>query len=1539
MANRFLNNIKINDSYTLPDADGTEDQIIKTDGAGELTFIDQGDVIAGEADKAKSVILRVKNSTASPMTKGQVICEAVSASPPNGNLIEVALADNNGTNTMPALGILNEDLDAAGGANDEGDAIMFGKVSGIDTSAFDVGDEVFVSDTPGGLTITKPTGVKYIQKVGVVIRDDNTNGTIEVFGAGRVNDVPTPLYIDHANQRLGVGITSPQTTLHMGVQNANPVGTEEFRLESRSGYGYGGNSVVNLYTGTYGSSGVYFGDNATYSSQPGRIEFIDVGNSLNYDSTQYHYWKIGGSTKMTLKDSFFGIGTTNPTVKLHAGSTSTSGTTTEEFRLQSGTSSGNGGEAVVNLVSGTFGTSGIYFGNQSTYTSQDAYLKYADASNATTLNFSSSLNLESGSSGSRMYINSLGSVGINTTNPNQRLTINGTDQYVATEHSSYLWGSTTTIGVKMGTDATAGLLDFRRWIGSGTTHGTALITQVNSDGGWGLDFRVDTQSTNTAATTSRMFLSTSGEVGIGTTGPQAKLHVSSGTANEDCVVIIESDTDNNDEASNPRLELRQDGGAVIGRLGYRNNTNSLELINQYAEALYLGASNSTDLTILSNGNVGIGDTDPDAKLTVFRTDSTYAVNLSDTESRAGLSVKSSSDFDSKLTISSGASSRQYIQAVNNTATTGRDIAINPYGGNVGIGTDSPAQKLHVAGNARITGALYDSNNSPGTSNQILSSTASGTDWISIENLGTFLNIIDVSEPGNTTAEWSLIKTLPVSTSSQRDTLFIKIVGGGWNDNLRYEAEITLSNRDGFNYFWDVKGGSEYSTGGNGSNRLRVVAYSQTDGTVDVYLYKTSYMTGWIYATFQNTGAPEIITSLGSPTTTQPSGTEVFTTYGNTYPANIAAVNNSVGIGTHYPSNKLDVNGNIEASRIILPTTGTAGGGTVTTPAGKLDIRSDSTWSNSAIIARTTTNQNPVLAFYRPSGSAALSYPWWLEANGSTFQIKTGVTANIGSETVSTKVTINSSGNVGIGTTNPQTGLQLSSGVDNRTVGGTDTGIIRLTNTYGSAFGAGGEIQFGLQDVGGRDVLSLIKGSYTGYSSGNYGGDLEFHTRKADGLGLQQRMTITNAGDVGIGTTLPAAKLEVEGGNHLLQLSTISSTGNPYMSFNQAGARRSFIQHADSGDTLQIVSEYGGIDFYTGTSGTETKKMTILSGGNVGIETDNPTAKLDINDTADEVDLTSTTNFAINTGGAINAKHYKHVNLESPEMEWSVGGSTDLNWKKLATIVIGDANYSGFGAEVEITDFSGNYGSATAEYGDVYRGGLSIYHQGGSGDTPKKGIITIHNDMIPHIRIYKIAGSGNSSYEIQVKSPSNFRQMYVKLKAGIGNQLLDIFSHANNTNGSTSGGTAYTPDAYTSGNQFKTGFTTVTANRGNILYRLGVVNTSPSYPLDVTGTIRATGDVIAYSDIRVKENIKTIDNAVNKVKALRGVEYNKIDSTEQSIGVIAQEIEEVIPQVVKEDNQGMKSVAYGNITAVLIEAIKEQQNQIDELKNQLDAFTK
>jgi hypothetical protein len=110
--------------------------------------------------------------------------------------------------------------------------------------------------------------------------------------------------------------------------------------------------------------------------------------------------------------------------------------------------------------------------------------------------------------------------------------------------------------------------------------------------------------------------------------------------------------------------------------------------------------------------------------------------------------------------------------------------------------------------------------------------------------------------------------------------------------------------------------------------------------------------------------------------------------------------------------------------------------------------------------------------------------------------------------------------------------------------------------------------------------------------------------------------------------------------------------------------------------------------------------------------------------------------------------------------------------------------------------------------------------------------------------------------------------------------------------------------------------------------------------DDSGNAIATGDVTAYSDRRVKENIHTIDNALEKVNSLRGVYYTRIDSEDKQrkVGVIAQETLEVLPEVVGQDTDGMYNVAYGNITAVLIEAIKEQQTQIEELKQLINQLT-
>jgi hypothetical protein len=101
------------------------------------------------------------------------------------------------------------------------------------------------------------------------------------------------------------------------------------------------------------------------------------------------------------------------------------------------------------------------------------------------------------------------------------------------------------------------------------------------------------------------------------------------------------------------------------------------------------------------------------------------------------------------------------------------------------------------------------------------------------------------------------------------------------------------------------------------------------------------------------------------------------------------------------------------------------------------------------------------------------------------------------------------------------------------------------------------------------------------------------------------------------------------------------------------------------------------------------------------------------------------------------------------------------------------------------------------------------------------------------------------------------------------------------------------------------------------------------------------DSLPSSDINLKENIKPIENAIDKVKKLNGVEFDFKNSNDygylkrHQIGLIAQEVEKVIPEVVSENNNGYLGVSYQHLTGLLIEAIKDQQNQIEELKSEIN----
>jgi len=98
--------------------------------------------------------------------------------------------------------------------------------------------------------------------------------------------------------------------------------------------------------------------------------------------------------------------------------------------------------------------------------------------------------------------------------------------------------------------------------------------------------------------------------------------------------------------------------------------------------------------------------------------------------------------------------------------------------------------------------------------------------------------------------------------------------------------------------------------------------------------------------------------------------------------------------------------------------------------------------------------------------------------------------------------------------------------------------------------------------------------------------------------------------------------------------------------------------------------------------------------------------------------------------------------------------------------------------------------------------------------------------------------------------------------------------------------------------------------------------------NLSGSFTASGNITAYSDERLKSNVEKIPNALDKVLNVRGVTFDM--NSERATGVIAQELEKVLPEAVFDNKDGMKSVAYGNIVGLLIEAIKEQQVQINKL---------
>lgn len=259
----FSNGLVAN-GLTYPTTDGTANQVIKTDGSGTLSFFspdyyDDADVDAhlsggtgvtyttgtiaiGQdvgttadvtfnsvtGDLFGAVEFEAKNTEGSTITAGT----PVYIKGHSGNDPEIGIADANDAAKMPAFGVAVEDINN----NNKGNIATFGDYRGFDTSAFSVGDELFVSNT-GTLTTTRPTGNDdLVQKIAKVIRSHASNGILFIMGAGRSNDIPnsTTRSIQFKdNAKATFGTSDDLQVYHDGTNSyVKDSGTGELRVSS-----------------------------------------------------------------------------------------------------------------------------------------------------------------------------------------------------------------------------------------------------------------------------------------------------------------------------------------------------------------------------------------------------------------------------------------------------------------------------------------------------------------------------------------------------------------------------------------------------------------------------------------------------------------------------------------------------------------------------------------------------------------------------------------------------------------------------------------------------------------------------------------------------------------------------------------------------------------------------------------------------------------------------------------------------------------------------------------------------------------------------------------------------------------------------------------------------------------------------------------------------------------------------------------------------------------------------------------------------------
>ena len=421
-------------------------------------------------------------------------------------------------------------------------------------------------------------------------------------------------------------------------------------------------------------------------------------------------------------------------------------------------------------------------------------------------------------------------------------------------------------------------------------------------------------------------------------------------------------------------------------------------------------------------------------------------------------------------------------------------------------------------------------------------------------------------------------------------------------------------------------------------------------------------------------------------------------------------------------------------------------------------------------------------------------------------------------------------------------------------------------------------------------------------------------------------------NVGIGTTSPTAKLKVIGENDAWTCQIENTQALPYgLSVNTTGT---------AGTTFNSA-------FYT-HSGTG---MYIVNNGKVGIGTTSPSANLHVSSTSTAVLKVGTTGVA---DASVDIRGYDagvHIGDDTNGLRWAIwnDGPSTSSSLKFGSYALG--TWYNDSSQVVTMTSDGKVGIATT--------------------APEERLHVIGSTLISNNEFYKVEKTDGTNYKIAGLTNGNVIQIgaidytsagtifaggdnisittggasgttRIKISpsgdVGIGttspSSKLTVYGGSSTTSTlELRGGAAGNDNATISTQQsmtFQIGSAGASGrsfvfNKGGLGYGNGTNLAS----INDAGTFTATGDVVAYSDKKLKKNIKTLDGS--KVYKMRGVSFDRIDTGKKSSGVIAQEIQEIAPELVNESD-GTLGVAYGNLTGYLIEAIKELEVRVKELEN-------